>query len=153
MTRARPVAGDETLGARFETVREQILHRKKSGLNLPLEIAKMRQRMREQLTGDALKHGAGGLLDIEFLAQLGVLSCAPSHPELPIPHHPRAQLTLLGDLEWLDPEAAEHLALTHQQLVAARHLATLGRSAPPSTPDRSRSADICAQFGLIPLPS
>ena len=153
LTRARPVAGSPALGERFQAIREQVLHADKAGLDLPLEIAKMRQRMRDQLAGDPLKHGPGGLLDIEFLAQLGVLTCAPLQPGLPIPHSPRAQLELLGTLDWLSPEAAAHLSTTHRQLVAARHLSALRRSGPESTPDRTRSAQICAQFGLIPLPS
>ena len=108
----------------------------------------MRARMRTQLDGDPLKHGAGGLLDIDFLAQLGLLTVAPDHPQLALPRTTREQLRLLGELGWLDPAEAEGLAGTHRALVRARHLGALVRGGQAPAPDRTESQRICTEHGL-----
>ncbi len=81
LTRARPVAGSAELGARFEALRREVLCRERDVVELRKEVSAMRARLREQHpAGDPLKHGPGGLLDIDFLAQLGVLSEAGTRP-------------------------------------------------------------------------
>lgn len=85
LTRARPVAGDAAIGARFTTVRAEILSRERDPNELREQVRQMRQRMRDQLgsgTGGVfdLKQDPGGIADIEFLVQYLVLRWAHRYP-------------------------------------------------------------------------
>ncbi len=78
LVRARAVAGDEALCQYFEQTRHALIsvEREKSGLLQ--EITAMRKRMRYELdrsneTHYDLKHGIGGLTDIEFFLQAQIL--------------------------------------------------------------------------------
>jgi glutamate-ammonia-ligase adenylyltransferase len=78
LVRARFVAGDAALGARFDAVRQRILTRDRDPETLRAEVRDMRHRQREAFastTGNtfALKHDPGGIADIEFLVQYGAL--------------------------------------------------------------------------------
>jgi [glutamine synthetase] adenylyltransferase / [glutamine synthetase]-adenylyl-L-tyrosine phosphorylase len=78
LTRARWVAGDAVIGERFVQIRREVLMRARDDAKLRDEIVNMRQRMRGELDkSDAghwdIKHGAGGLIDIEFITQYLVL--------------------------------------------------------------------------------
>ncbi len=84
---ARAVAGEPALRARFETVRVEVLrhHVKRDGLRA--EVRRMRERMRRELSRSApgqfdIKQDAGGVADIEFLAQYWALAWALRYPPL-----------------------------------------------------------------------
>jgi glutamate-ammonia-ligase adenylyltransferase len=110
----------------------------------------MRARLREQHpAGDPLKHGPGGLLDIDFLAQLGVLSEAGRAPGLCDATATQAQLAALGDNGWLDPGETRVLMDTHQALTRARHLQALCRGGCKKAPDTSRAAEICRRYDIV----
>ncbi|MCK4586101.1 MAG: bifunctional glutamine synthetase adenylyltransferase/deadenyltransferase, partial [Gammaproteobacteria bacterium] len=81
LVRARIVAGDAQVGKKFKTVRRDVLSIKRAPVELRKDIADMRQKMRESLDKTRegkfdLKHGIGGIADIEFMVQCGVLSWA-----------------------------------------------------------------------------
>lgn len=93
LVRARVVAGDENLGASFETVRQVVLQRLRDLPQLRKEVVDMRQKMRDQLgstsqsrqKGIALfnvKQDAGGIVDIEFMVQYAALAWAHQQPEI-----------------------------------------------------------------------
>jgi [glutamine synthetase] adenylyltransferase / [glutamine synthetase]-adenylyl-L-tyrosine phosphorylase len=87
LVRARAVAGDADLCARFETVRRQLLTRERDPAALRSEVIAMRRRMRGELDRSEgsrfdLKQGEGGLVDLEFLVQERVLALASAHPSL-----------------------------------------------------------------------
>ncbi len=87
LVRARPVAGDPVIGERFAAIRREVLARPRDHAELVRGIVEMRQRMRENLDTSNpqlfdLKQGPGGLVDIEFIVQYGVLAHAHAHPEL-----------------------------------------------------------------------
>ncbi len=82
---ARAVAGEAELRARFTALRERVLQRDVKRDSLRQEVQKMRQRMRAELSearaGEFdLKQGAGGIADIEFLAQYWALRWAGEYP-------------------------------------------------------------------------
>lgn len=87
LVRARAVAGDSHLMARFESVREAILGQPRSAAQLRREVLDMRRRLfrehapRQREMFD-LKHDRGGIVDIEFLVQYLVLREAWRHREL-----------------------------------------------------------------------
>ena len=87
LIRARYVAGDSRLCLDFDQLRSSILARPRIGDAICAEVVEMRRRMRAELdrSGNGLfdiKHGSGGLTDIEFFLQAQVLMHAANHPEL-----------------------------------------------------------------------
>jgi glutamate-ammonia-ligase adenylyltransferase len=85
LLRARPVAGSTAIAAEFQRVRSDTLTRRVRRESLRDDVTSMRQRMRRELDrSDAdsfdLKHGVGGIGDIEFLVQYLVLENAAEHP-------------------------------------------------------------------------
>jgi [glutamine synthetase] adenylyltransferase / [glutamine synthetase]-adenylyl-L-tyrosine phosphorylase len=86
LTRARFSAGDATVGAAFEAIRERILRRKRDPMELQREIADMRGKMHAAHPNRSglfdLKHDAGGMIDVEFAVQYLVLAFSHQHPQL-----------------------------------------------------------------------
>jgi glutamate-ammonia-ligase adenylyltransferase len=86
LTRARYSAGDPSVGAKFEAIRERILTRKRDLGVLSREIAGMREKLHAAHPNRSalfdLKHDRGGMIDIEFAVQCLVLAHAHEHAEL-----------------------------------------------------------------------
>ena len=87
LVRARVVAGDAAIARQFEHIRAGVLARPREAAKLGQEVCEMRLRMRQELDkSDAerfdLKQGRGGIVDIEFMVQWGVLLWSTGHPEL-----------------------------------------------------------------------
>jgi glutamate-ammonia-ligase adenylyltransferase len=87
LVRARVVAGDADIARRFEQIRAEVLTRSREAAKLGREVCEMRRRMRQELDkSDAdrfdLKQGRGGIVDVEFVVQWGVLLWSREHPEL-----------------------------------------------------------------------
>ena len=87
LVRARPVAGDPAVIARFAEIRHAVLCRERDPDALREAVVSMRAKMRESLdrsTADTfhIKHGSGGLVDIEFIVQYAVLRWANAFPDL-----------------------------------------------------------------------
>ena len=87
LVRARFIVGDPELRKEFERARNQVLTRRRDEPTLRAEVKEMRARMRTELSskneGDFdLKQDTGGIVDIEFMVQYGVLRWACDHPGL-----------------------------------------------------------------------
>ncbi len=87
LVRARVVAGSAAIAGHFAAIRAEILRRARDVGELRREVREMRERMRRELAvGDTacfdLKQGHGGIADIEFMVQYGVLAWAHDHPDL-----------------------------------------------------------------------
>ena len=87
LLRARPVAGSPTIAAEFDRIRRETLMHRVRRDTLREDVIDMRQRMRGELDrSDSerfdLKHGRGGIGDIEFLVQYLVLWFAVEHPDV-----------------------------------------------------------------------
>ena len=78
LTRSRAIAGDETLAEEARTIiRAAILARQGDGAAIAADVASMRRRIAEEKPGRGpldVKLRAGGLVDLEFLAQWGLLA-------------------------------------------------------------------------------
>ncbi|UKE50538.1 bifunctional [glutamate--ammonia ligase]-adenylyl-L-tyrosine phosphorylase/[glutamate--ammonia-ligase] adenylyltransferase [Xanthomonas translucens] len=145
LVRARGVAGDAALLQRFEQVRAQTLARPRDAMQLREEVVKMRARMRTELDrSDAarfdLKQGAGGLVDLEFLLQAGVLLGAAQHPALVVPRATPALIDALAATGWLSVDTAQGLHAAHATLVDAGLACTLDRR--PRLTTRSAEIDM-----------
>lgn len=92
LVRARVVAGCPEVAGKFEQIRGEILAQSRDEAQLKEDVVSMRIKMRDNLgskptTGDEtplfhLKQDAGGMVDIEFMAQYCVLRYSEQHPEL-----------------------------------------------------------------------
>ena len=87
LVRARAVAGDPAIAERFGAVRRAVLARGRDCAALREEVCDMRERMRQELGTRrggrfGLKQDPGGIADIEFMVQYGLLAWSQDHPEL-----------------------------------------------------------------------
>jgi len=88
LTRARFIAGSASLAARFEHTRSQVLRAERDAQALRSEIVAMRHRMRAARRDQPppqcfdIKHGEGGLVDLEFIVQYLVLAHSSLHEDL-----------------------------------------------------------------------
>ena len=87
LVRARVVAGDPQIAQQFEEIRREVLSQPRDKADLRKEVINMRNRMRKELLKEKkgqfdLKQGLGGIVDIEFMVQYGVLAWATEKPEL-----------------------------------------------------------------------
>ena len=91
LVRARSIAGDSSLREKFEMLRCQILTLPRDDEQVRAEVLKMRQKMKAHLGSSKaqqkdgifhLKQDAGGIVDIEFMAQYAVLAWSGTKPDL-----------------------------------------------------------------------
>jgi glutamate-ammonia-ligase adenylyltransferase len=87
LVKARFVAGDPKIGEAFRAIRDKSLRRPRDSEILRTEVLDMREKMRASLAAKDpelfdLKQGSGGIVDIEFIVQFGILSGAHGCPEL-----------------------------------------------------------------------
>ncbi|MFM9816605.1 UNVERIFIED_CONTAM: bifunctional [glutamate--ammonia ligase]-adenylyl-L-tyrosine phosphorylase/[glutamate--ammonia-ligase] adenylyltransferase [Spiribacter pallidus] len=87
LVRARMVVGSEALRGGFAQVRREVLTRGRDRAELRDEVRRMRERMRRELGSGRdnqvdLKQDRGGIADIEFMVQYGVLAGACEYPGL-----------------------------------------------------------------------
>jgi glutamate-ammonia-ligase adenylyltransferase len=76
LTRARAIAGSETLGQKVEAIRRAVLTDKATGPNIRGDVADMRDRIASAKTGHGAweaKIGAGRLQDVELSVQTATL--------------------------------------------------------------------------------
>ncbi|MGB3392604.1 MAG: bifunctional [glutamate--ammonia ligase]-adenylyl-L-tyrosine phosphorylase/[glutamate--ammonia-ligase] adenylyltransferase [Stenotrophomonas sp.] len=132
LVRARGIAGDATLLADFEHVRRTTLTSARDSDTLYADVLKMRARMRGELDrSDAarldLKQGAGGLVDLEFVLQTGVLAGAVQSPALCEPRETPRLIDALAESGWLPAQTATALHQAHASLLDAGLSCTLDR--------------------------
>jgi glutamate-ammonia-ligase adenylyltransferase len=85
--RARVITGDRELGREVEAARQEFVYGRGLTAAEVGEIAAMRHRMEMEIGAEDktrlnIKQGHGGLVDVEFLAQMMALSHGQLHPEL-----------------------------------------------------------------------
>ncbi len=82
LVRARAIIGDDNLINKYENVRRDILTQVRDKQALKLEVKAMREKMKANAKQLDIKQGHGGLIDIEFISQYGVLAFSAEHPLL-----------------------------------------------------------------------
>jgi glutamate-ammonia-ligase adenylyltransferase len=88
LTRARVVAGPGPLGADIEAAVRAALARPAQADSIRADAVAMRRRIAETFPADRpleIKHRAGGLMELEFVAQALQLIAAPADPTVPAP--------------------------------------------------------------------
>jgi [glutamine synthetase] adenylyltransferase / [glutamine synthetase]-adenylyl-L-tyrosine phosphorylase len=91
LVRARSIAGDTSVREVFENIRLRILTQPRDPEVVRTEVSNMRQKMQDHLGSTKtqkengifhLKQDAGGIVDIEFMAQYAVLAWSNAEPAL-----------------------------------------------------------------------
>lgn len=91
LVRARSIAGERCLRDKFEQLRCRILTQPREQAHVRAEVLKMRQKMKDHLGSSNeqkkdgifhLKQDAGGIVDIEFMAQYAVLAWSGTNKDL-----------------------------------------------------------------------
>jgi glutamate-ammonia-ligase adenylyltransferase len=124
LVRARAVAGDPSLCLRFERTREVLIAATRASGTLLDEISAMRRRMRAELdrSDDShydLKHGRGGLTDIEFFLQAQILLHASHVPALARERETMAVIDCLLGAGIVDARQAGVLGQAYERLLSA----------------------------------
>ena len=139
LLRARAIAGDPVVQARFEAIRRHVLSRERDAEALRHDVIEMRAKMRRALDKSEpgqfdLKQGPGGIADIEFMVQYAILRWASQYPDLLDWSDNLRLLEGLGRHALLAGDDAELLADTYQVFRAVYHRSAL-QEAPGLMPD------------------
>ena len=94
----------------------------------------MRQKMRSAHDQSSskqfdLKHGNGGIVDIEFIVQYYVLKCAHEHPELVKPRNNIELIGMLDRIGCIGADDGQALAEAYYCYLAAEHHSKLAKRA------------------------
>ena len=123
LSRARFVSGSASLEAAFNRVRLDALCRERDEAALAQDLSEMRKKMAAEQEGKARsdaasspKHRPGGLVDIEFVAQLGVLASARLYPRVIRATGTADQIDELTAIGWLDNDQCAILQTTMARL-------------------------------------
>jgi glutamate-ammonia-ligase adenylyltransferase len=148
LTRARFATGDAELGARFETLRRDILAATRDPAALRGEVRAMRRRMMDGHPNRSelfdVKHDPGGMVDIEFMVQYLVLAHSAAHPELLDNAGNIALLARAANASLIDAEEATAVAQAYRDLRRLQHVLRLNDAryarVEPSTVTAQREA-------------
>ncbi|MDJ0710300.1 MAG: bifunctional [glutamate--ammonia ligase]-adenylyl-L-tyrosine phosphorylase/[glutamate--ammonia-ligase] adenylyltransferase [Woeseiaceae bacterium] len=126
LLRARAVAGSAEIAEEFERIRRDTLMHRVRRDTLRDDVVKMRQRMRKELDRSDvesfdLKHGRGGIGDIEFLVQYLVLDRAAAHPDVVFYSDNIRQLDALAAVGCLDQAAGDALQDAYRDYRLRQH--------------------------------
>jgi len=122
LTRARVICGAEALRSRIEAIIGDVLATRAGNASVIDEACEMRAKLAEAHGTErtqrwALKHAAGGLMEIEFLAQTGALACG-----LDTPIAARDALPALAEAGWLSDDDADALGAALALMQGLQHL-------------------------------
>ncbi|MDA8094989.1 MAG: bifunctional [glutamate--ammonia ligase]-adenylyl-L-tyrosine phosphorylase/[glutamate--ammonia-ligase] adenylyltransferase [Betaproteobacteria bacterium] len=111
LTRARFIAGDPSIGQRFEQLRTGILRAPRDPAALKKELTAMRAKVLTAHPNKSgqfdVKHDRGGMIDIEFCVQYLVLAHAHAHPELGANSGNLALIATASALGLIEPSLAQ----------------------------------------------
>jgi len=130
LARARFVAGDPSIGEQFLLVRDAVLGKPRDRQALKTEVLEMRDRMRKELDKTKagqfdLKQGRGGIVDIEFMVQYGVLAFAHDYQELQAWTDNIRLLMVMAAVGVMDAEQVEILTQAYKAYRGRLHRLTL----------------------------
>ena len=131
LVRARFMFGDNALSSRFSQIRSDVLSKVRDKTELQTQVREMRKKMRDHLLTDVdegmfnLKQSAGGIADIEFIAQFLVLANAAEHRELTTWSDNVRIFAVLAELEIIPVAMAQQLTQVYCKLRNESHRLTL----------------------------
>ena len=135
LIRARAVVGTTDLKQAYQQIRQQILTKAVKQTDLHVEIQTMRLKMRQSLDRSGtdffdLKQGKGGIVDIEFMVQYGVLKELRKSPEQLQYYDNIRLLTQLTTTSFLQQTEADLLTHAYKTYRALLHHLALNQQQP-----------------------
>ncbi|WP_353571062.1 bifunctional [glutamate--ammonia ligase]-adenylyl-L-tyrosine phosphorylase/[glutamate--ammonia-ligase] adenylyltransferase [Candidatus Albibeggiatoa sp. nov. BB20] len=126
LVRARAIAGDKVCMDQFETIRRKVITQKRDPEKLKQDVCDMREKMRNNLDKSNkeifdIKQGVGGVVDIEFMIQYGVLRWAVDFPSLLDTTGMLPMLRKFVDHDLLTESACERLGNAYRAYRAETH--------------------------------
>ncbi len=127
LTRARFAAGDASLGAAFDPIRESIIATPRDWPKLRDEIISMRAKVSEGHPNRNaaevfdIKHDAGGLVDLEFAVQALVLRHGATQPTMCANHGNIALSIRAGELGLVSRDVGAAAAAAYRALRSRQH--------------------------------
>ncbi|WP_019520513.1 bifunctional [glutamate--ammonia ligase]-adenylyl-L-tyrosine phosphorylase/[glutamate--ammonia-ligase] adenylyltransferase [Faucicola boevrei] len=134
LVRARAICGDKQVMAKFNTIRRKILCMPRELNAVRIDVGEMRHKMQDHLGTKKhmkqqgkfhLKQDAGGMVDIEFMAQFAVLAYASDYPELAVWSDNVRIFEELGKTGLVDKAICERLIECYLSLRAKTHTLAL----------------------------
>jgi glutamate-ammonia-ligase adenylyltransferase len=123
LLRARPVSGSDPVRQEFARIRQSVLVVERDTAKICSDVVEMREKMREHLgSKDAssinFKQDPGGMVDIEFTAQAGMLLRAARYPDLLQVTSTLEFLELLSKIDesdaWFTPAEVDELSTAYK---------------------------------------
>lgn len=118
LIRARFITGNAQVEQEFDRIRCAVLSQTREKRELLAEVVRMREKMRTHLANRAsgfdVKQDAGGLVDIEFMTQAGVLLHAADMPACLEQTATLALIKALVDTGWYEAGEAKVLAAAYR---------------------------------------
>jgi [glutamine synthetase] adenylyltransferase / [glutamine synthetase]-adenylyl-L-tyrosine phosphorylase len=151
LVRARPIAGSPHNIKRFEKIRRDTLSIRREPGKLKQEVCEMRDKMRDNLDKSKpsqppfdegtfdLKQGRGGIADIEFIIQYGVLCWSAECPDLLETTGMLPLLQLFAKYELLEESACTQLSKAYRTYRAETHRLALQNK--PALVDNKKFAE------------
>lgn len=131
VVRARVVVGSDALRERFDSIRRSVLCQVRSESQLRKDVQDMREKMIAHLGSSAgadtfnIKHDPGGVVDIEFIVQYGVLRWAAQYADMAVWTDTVRILETLAQLGLLTEADADTLTQAYIDFRSAIHLLVL----------------------------
>ncbi len=153
---SRAVAGTPSIRAAFEAARVELLCRHVRRETLRDDVRQMRERMRRELSRSGagefdLKQDAGGVADIEFLAQYFVLRWAGEHPPLATFADTIRALESVGSAALVDHGVIDGLVDAYRAYRRLNHRLSLEQAGPvvPAAPHAALRGWITAVWDAV----
>ncbi len=154
LIRARFVTGGALIEQEFDRIRSSVIRQQRDVPSLLQEVVTMREKMREHLANKSvdfdIKQDAGGLVDIEFMTQAGILIHAEQHAEC-IAH--TATLELINELSkvgWYNTDEAENIANAYRYFRKLKNWQNLQCEANESEVSQHRDNVVAVWKRLMP---
>ncbi len=137
LVRARAICGDHRVMTKFDRIRHTVLCLPRDKDSVRIEVSTMRHKMQDHLGSDKhtkqkglfhLKQDAGGLVDIEFIAQFAVLAYAYEYPALATWSDNVRIFEVLGNSGLVDNDICHKLTQAYLRIRAMTHRLALAEN-------------------------
>jgi [glutamine synthetase] adenylyltransferase / [glutamine synthetase]-adenylyl-L-tyrosine phosphorylase len=153
ISRARFVAGDALLGAKFETIRRKVLVVKPDARALKNDIVQMRKKMLDGHPNKTdlfdIKHDRGAMVDIEFMVQYLVLGHAFECEVLLQNAGNIALLKVAATAKFIPENLADECANAYRVFRQKQHAIRLNDSTSGSAPCRVPATEFIAERASV----
>jgi glutamate-ammonia-ligase adenylyltransferase len=119
LLRTRTIAGSEPVRQEFARIRQSVLAVPRDPVKVCADVVEMREKMRTHLAsrdGDSInfKQDPGGMVDIEFTTQAGMLLNLAEHPEMLSVSSTLEFIEHLAAVGWYSSDEADDLATAYK---------------------------------------